>query len=105
MLHLSDAKIEFYYHMYGSYSGTLDLDISSDNTVRCNNLFSRNKQQQNSGGTSWTKKTITLDSYTGQEIQLRLKATRKSNYKSDMAIGNVSVSSETSLSTTDTKQS
>ncbi|MEP4094379.1 T9SS type A sorting domain-containing protein [Reichenbachiella sp.] len=85
------AEVEFYYHMYGSGTGTLRLEVSTNNGSSWSSLFSKSGQQHSSGSSSWTQQVVNLDSYVGQSIQLRLRATLGTSSKSDIAIDNVTV--------------
>ena len=96
------AQIEFYYHMYGSKSGTLTLEASTNNGVNWTSLFTISGEQHQEESTPWTKQTVNLDSYTGSNVQLRFSAVSdEGSSRSDISIDNVTVSAENSLSIVD----
>lgn len=101
----SFANIEFYYHMYGSRSGTLRLDVSEDGGTNWTQLFTINGEQHDNEGAPWTKQSINLDSYTGGSIQLRFSAVSdEGSFRSDISIDNVTVNaSDMPLSVNDSK--
>lgn len=96
-----DANIEFYYHMHGSRTGTLDLDISIDDGISWLNIFTKSDEQHTEGDSPWTNENISLEAYVGQKVQLRFKAIGTGSSKSDIAIDNITVSTDGSLSTPD----
>lgn len=87
----TSADVSFYYHMYGSGTGTLRLEVSTNNGSSWSSLFSKSGQQHSSGSSSWTNKVVSLDNYVGQSIQLRMRATLGTSSKSDIAIDNITV--------------
>ncbi|MDN5205112.1 S8 family serine peptidase [Fulvivirgaceae bacterium BMA10] len=80
------ASFIFNYHMNGTSMGTLNLDVTTDDT-NWTNLWTRSGSQ----GNSWNQETIDLASYIGQTIKLRFHGTTGSSWSSDMAIDNVQI--------------
>jgi len=90
----TSAQITFYYHMYGIDTGTLNLDISTDDGVNWTNIFTKSGQQHTSSSDPWTLETVNLDAYIGQTVQLRFEAIGTGSRKSDIAIDNVTVDAQ-----------
>ena len=76
--------LSFYYHMYGSKMGTLNLYGNYGNVVQTKKFWSRH----GNNGNRWTKAMITLPSGT---YQIMFEAVRGAGYRSDMAIDDVSL--------------
>ena len=95
-----NAEIDFDYHMYsssgGSTMGTLNLLVSTDGGSNFTNLHSISGNQ----GNSWFSQNIDLSAYDGQVIIIRFEAIVGSNYRSDIAIDNVVITSTTGSSGT-----
>ncbi|AXT19725.1 choice-of-anchor D domain-containing protein [Flavobacteriaceae bacterium AU392] len=89
----SSAQFTFEYHMFGSNMGTLNVDVSTDNGATYpTTLFTRTGQQeQTSNGAAWTPVNIDLSAFIGQTIKLRFNGTTGPQFRSDMAIDNVSL--------------
>lgn len=90
------AQFSFYYHMYGADMGTLNVDISTDSGATYpTNLWSQTGQVQTSSGDAWSLASIDLSSYIGQTIKLRFRGTTGSNYRGDMSIDDISLTTTT----------
>ena len=86
-------QIEFYYHMYGSTMGTLQLQaVSSTGSVA--NLWTRSGDQ----GNSWFQAAVDLSGLTGEQT-LRFFATTGSSYRSDMTVDNIEITGDGSIVT------
>ena len=86
----TSAQFSFYYHMYGSSMGTLNVDLSTDNGATYPvNLWSISGQQHGSNGAAYTLANIDLTPYVGQTIKIRFSGTTASSYRSDMAIDDI----------------
>lgn len=93
----SSAAFSFYYHMYGSNMGTLNVDISTNSGLTYStNLWSQSGQVQSSGSSLWNLVTIDLSPYIGQTIKIRFSGTTGASYRSDMAIDDITLSAVTS---------
>lgn len=79
--------IEFWYHMYGSNIGSLNLDVFSNGTWH-NDVISLVGQQQTSQNDAWQKASADLSAYTGL-IKLRFRASHGGGYQSDIAIDDI----------------
>jgi hypothetical protein len=80
-------KLIFWYNMYGSGIGTLDVEISTDG-ITWNNVFTLSGNQ----GTSWTEVILPLSSYVGStSLQIRFIGTRGSGSRGDIAIDDVTI--------------
>ena len=83
---VSLPELKFYYHMYGAAMGTLQVEISEDG-VSWTTIFS----QSGDKGDSWNLATVDLAAYEGKLIQLKIKGIRGTDFTSDMAIDNMSI--------------
>ncbi len=92
----TSAQFSFYYHMYGSNMGTLNVDLSTNAGLSYpNNLWTQTGQVQTSNGAAWNLVTLDLSAYLGQTIQIRFSGTTGSSYRSDMAIDDISLTAVT----------
>ncbi len=82
----SDAELSFWYHMYGSAMGTLNVEVSED-CVTWTNMWSLSGDQ----GNSWYEANVNLTSYSGTTIVIRFRGITGSSYRSDMAVDDISV--------------
>ncbi len=80
--------LSFYYHMYGSNMGTLNVDVY-DGTWH-NGVWSITGQQHSSSGAAYTKATVGLDDYTGT-IKIRFRGVAAGSYRGDMAIDDIEI--------------
>ncbi|MEM1320459.1 MAG: M43 family zinc metalloprotease [Bacteroidota bacterium] len=80
------ATLEFQYHMFGANMGTLDLQARTSGGSWAS-VWSRTGDQ----GNQWSTATVNLNSYTGNTLELRFIATTGSNWLSDMAIDDLSL--------------
>ena len=82
----------FYYHMYGSDMGTLEVQVSTNGGATFpTTVWSQSGQVQTSNGASWLSASVDLSAFIGQTIQIRFRGTTGSGYRGDMAIDNVSM--------------
>ena len=90
---LTEATFTFYYHMFGSTMGSLNLEITSDNGDNWSNIFTRNGAQ----GNQWNSETIDLSSYIGQVVKFRFIGTigNGGQRRSDMAIDHIGITGPT----------
>ncbi|MCF8272888.1 MAG: choice-of-anchor J domain-containing protein [Flavobacteriaceae bacterium] len=90
---VSSATFSFWYHMYGSNMGTLYVELSTDNgSTYPNLLWSQTGQVQTSNDQDYNQVSINLVSYIGQVVKIRFRGVTGSDYKSDMAIDDISIS-------------
>ncbi|WP_084221533.1 M14 family zinc carboxypeptidase [Winogradskyella sp. PG-2] len=84
---LIEGTFAFYYHMYGTNVGDLDLEISSDNGANWTNIFSASGNI----GDIWNLINIDLSSYLGETVKFRFIGLTGNGWSSDIAIDNISV--------------
>lgn len=84
------AVINFHYSMHGSDTGSLALQITTDNGVNWQDLWSKLGQQHQSGE-DWSLATIALEPYMAAPFQLRFSAQVIGGSKGDISLDNVNV--------------
>ncbi|VXC28175.1 Por secretion system C-terminal sorting domain-containing protein [Flavobacterium sp. 9AF] len=85
---LSDASLQFYYHMFGSNMGDLHIDIF-DGTSWVNDVDVISGQQQTAQADPWVQRVVSLSAFTGT-IQARFRAIRGNGGNGDIAIDDIS---------------
>ncbi len=85
------ATFNFDYHMYGSASGQISVEVSDDAGVSWTVLQTISGQQQTSDSAPWITSSINLNSYAGTTVNVRIVGTTGNSFTSDMAIDNVEV--------------
>jgi hypothetical protein len=88
----TDPALIFYYHMFGSSTGSLRVDIFSNGTWT-NNLFVRSGDQ----GNAWRQATVPLSSYAGQTVLFRFKVFTTNGSFGDIAVDAIQVLSTTGI--------
>ncbi len=89
---VSLAELSFYYHMYGSTTNALHVDISSNGGQSWNNsVWSKSGQQHTSNSNAWTKASIDLTSYKNISTKIRIRAIASTSYQGDIAIDNITL--------------
>ncbi len=89
---LTSPKLTFFYHMYGVGMGSLYVDVNGTN------VFSISGPQQSSTGDAWTQEVLDLSDFAGEcNAQIRFRGVT-GNFRSDMAVDDVSVCSAPSTS-------
>lgn len=83
----SGTAMSFAYHMYGAETGQLACEVSTNDGLNWQPLWSQNGHQ----GTGWSLATVDLSAYDGALIHLRFVATIGAGERSDMAIDGLSV--------------
>ncbi len=90
------ATFSFYYHMYGSRMGSLHVDISTNGGLSFpTTLWSQVGWTHTSSGQAWNSVNIDLTSYVGQTVTLRFRGITGNDYRSDMAIDDISLTTTT----------
>lgn len=79
-------RLQFAYHMFGTGMGSLFVDIF-DNGVWNNAVFSIAGNQ----GEKWLRADVPLGKYNGNKVQIRIRSVMGSNFLSDMAIDDISI--------------
>lgn len=87
----TNSLLEFYYHMFGSNMGTIEVLVSTNNGLSYTTIWS----QEGNKGNVWKKASIDLSSYAGTVIKLQLKGTTGKGIRSDMAIDDINIISTT----------
>ncbi|WP_439151811.1 LamG-like jellyroll fold domain-containing protein [Winogradskyella sp.] len=85
---VSNAFFNYSYHMYGSSMGTLNIDVSTDNGATYPTTL---RTYTGDLGNQWNTDVIDLSAYIGSTIKLRFNATTGSDWASDFAIDNISL--------------
>lgn len=86
----STATFSFYYHMYGSTIGSLNVELSTDNgSTYPNLLWSQTGQVQTSNGQAYNQVSLNLNAYVGQTVKIRFRGVRGSNWDGDIAIDDI----------------
>ena len=81
--------LTFYYHMYGSTTGTLYVDIFHEGSWH-NGIWSRSGQQHSSMSEAYTPCLVNLMNYPGP-IRIRFRAVAAGGPTGDMAIDSIAV--------------
>ncbi len=88
---LTEPRLIFQYHMFGSAINSLTVEARTENTGNWTNIFSRNGAQ----GNAWNLANIDLSAYAGVEsVQLRFNAVTGSGFsgwQSDIAIDAIGI--------------
>ncbi|MGD2110168.1 MAG: trypsin-like peptidase domain-containing protein, partial [Phycisphaerae bacterium] len=82
----SDADMTFWYHMYGSAMGTLNVEVSEDCIV-WDNVWSLSGNQ----GNNWLEASVDLSAYAGSTITIRFRGVTGTSYTSDMTVDDITV--------------
>ncbi|MEW7279066.1 choice-of-anchor B family protein [Aquimarina sp. 2201CG1-2-11] len=89
----TSAAFSFDYHMYGaSDMGSFLVEVSANNGNTWASLWTQSTNQ----GNSWKTATINLAAYVGKNIQLRFNRTTGNTWQNDIAIDNVSLTTNIS---------
>ncbi|MCF8296459.1 MAG: T9SS type A sorting domain-containing protein [Saprospiraceae bacterium] len=86
---LINPGLTFWYHMYGSGIGSLNVDIYNGSSW-INNVYSLSGQQQSSISANWLQASMYLSSFTGT-IKLRFRAVRGINQYGDIALDDIKI--------------
>jgi hypothetical protein len=84
-------ELSFWYHMYGSNSGTIGVDILVNDTWT--ELFTKSGEQ----GSAWLQGTANLIPYVGKTVILRFRAVTGGGFQGDMAIDDITVQENAAL--------
>ncbi len=80
-------RLSFWYHMFGSNMGTLELHVISNNDTTL--AWQLTGQQQTANGGPWLEAIVDLSTYAGQIIELEFRGTIGNGFNSDMAIDDI----------------
>ena len=87
---LGAAALRFYYHMYGSVMGDLEVEVTDNSGVSWVSVDLISGQQQTAQGDPWLERLVDLSAYSGT-IQLRFKATSNGTYQGDISLDDIEV--------------
>ncbi|WP_438710647.1 choice-of-anchor B family protein [Aquimarina muelleri] len=91
----TSATFSFAYHMYGAADmGSFALEASTNNGTTWASIWSQTGNQ----GNSWNTANINLSAYVGNSVQLRFNRTTGSTWQADIAIDNISLTTNASRS-------
>ena len=82
----SNADLTFWYHMFGAYIDTLDVDVSTD-CSSWSNVWSLSGAQ----GNVWSQATVDLSAYAGSTVTIRFVGTRGTSWAGDIAIDDITI--------------
>lgn len=88
---LSTPTLEFAYHMYGSSTGSLAVDVW-DGTKWNMDVFVVSGQQQTAGDDPWIIAQIPLSIFSSDTIQVRWRGNYAGQFEGDIAIDDFSIS-------------
>ena len=87
----TNAELEFAYHMFGSNTGELHLDIETDSGYVLDVIPALVGQQQTSQTDDYLLQTVDLSGYVGQSIKIRFRAIRGAHWDGDIAIDDMRI--------------
>ncbi|NJN77896.1 MAG: hypothetical protein HC803_05830 [Saprospiraceae bacterium] len=93
-INLSSAtkpELAFWYHMYGSSTGSISVDILVDGVWK--EVFTKSGEQ----GNMWIKGTANLIPYVGKTVIFRFRALTGGSFQGDMAIDDITVQENAAL--------
>jgi hypothetical protein len=92
---LINTEIDFVYHMYGDTMGALYLEVSTDGGNNWSSLWDRSGDQ----GNAWYTQNVDLSAHDGDLIHLRFRGVRGSDFRSDIALDDISISASLAVPT------
>lgn len=88
----TNPRFTFFYHMFGTNTGSLNVDISTDSGLTYpTNLLSISGYVQTSGNSSWIPVSFDLSSYVGQNVKIRIQGITGGGDRSDIAIDHITI--------------
>ena len=92
----TSAQFSFYYHMFGPNMGSLHVELSTNGGLSFPyTLWTQTGQVQTSNSQAWNQVNADLVSYLGQTVTIRFRGVVGNDYRSDMAIDNLSLTAST----------
>ncbi|MBN2445692.1 MAG: hypothetical protein JXO22_03145, partial [Phycisphaerae bacterium] len=82
---LTTPQLRFWYHMYGATMGTLSVEVSGDNCVTWDTLWTASGDH----GDVWLLGALDLSAYAGTTIKIRFVGVTGTSYTSDMALDDI----------------
>ena len=83
----SSANIDFWTHMYGKHTGTLELDVSTDEGQTWTSVWS----MLGNRGDSWLNILVDLSDFTGGTMTYQFTTTTLNGYAGDIALDNITI--------------
>ncbi len=93
LISVSNAELQFWYHMYGAAISALRVDVEYNGSW-INNVHVINGQQQTSNSAPWQQATVNLQQYTGSVVKIRFRvihSVTSNYYQADVAVDDVVV--------------
>jgi hypothetical protein len=87
----SKPELSFWYHMYGSSTGSISVDILANG--KWTEIFTKSGEQ----GNSWLQGTANLIPYIGKTVIFRFRALTGNGFQGDMAIDDITVQENAAL--------
>ncbi|MBW8017276.1 MAG: hypothetical protein FVQ82_13920 [Planctomycetes bacterium] len=88
----TNLQLSFYYHMYGSDMGTLNVDVYSGGSWT-DGIWNLSGQQHTSNGQAYTQATVDLSGYS-TPLKVRFRGVAAGNYQGDMAIDDIEITED-----------
>ncbi|MEL7534916.1 MAG: CARDB domain-containing protein, partial [Bacteroidota bacterium] len=85
---LANPSLEFWYHMYGSDMGTLEVDVISGGVTTT--IFTLSGQQQSGENEPWNQQILSLANFSGT-IQVVFRGIRGSSFRSDISVDDINL--------------
>lgn len=82
-----NAKLTFYYHMFGSDMGALHVDVFSDGQWHLDVMPALVGFQSN----QWLLREVDLSAFSGEVINVRFRGITGGSFRSDMAIDDIAI--------------
>ena len=86
----NNRSLTFFYHMYGSNIGTLNVDVQAGG-VWTEGVWTLSGQQQTGNAAAYSQATVDLSSFTGA-IRVRFRAVAAGDFRGDIAIDDIEIS-------------
>ncbi|MCH7813643.1 MAG: family 1 glycosylhydrolase [Planctomycetes bacterium] len=89
---MTDPLLLFAYHMYGADTGSINVEVSTNDCLSWNTEFSLVGEQQSGNGDAWKYAVVDLGDYTGAtDLRIRFRGVTGGGFNSDMAIDDMTV--------------
>ncbi len=93
----TSATFSFAYHMFGAADmGSIAVEASSNDGASWTSIWSQTGNQ----GNSWNTVTLNISQYTGGALKLRFNRVTGSTWQADIAIDDISITSDSTVSST-----
>ncbi len=96
-----NPRFTFFFHMHGgdtsnNYMGTLTVSLSTDGGASYpTTLWTKSGWVQQQDVSSWIPVSVDLRSYIGQTIKIKIEGKTSGDYRSDMAVDNITLIDKT----------